>query len=509
MRKYLLFLIFLPFWLTSQNLPKPALWFKAVGNSFVGKDTANMSVSLDWNGNASLLSADKINGYPVLKIDSDSTSGYFLLSTDVLKNKQNALILIAYQPHKEPFVEYSSINLPEYGLWTLLKNDTTRLTTIRYGTGKSKFRYQYQDYPSAIITSNLVGFKTQNNNTLQDTTITQNSHDTLLLCFADSLFFRGKLAEYIIINQPITENKRQVWQSYLALKYGGTLFKGNYLNAQGDTLWYYVQNEDFADGVGGIGRDDTLLLRQNFSQIAGDSLTISLQNADTQVQTNQTQFQNGEYIFWGHNNKLAEIGYSVFPVNDDFYNLFERIWKIRPYTNNSYPLDFQINTSNPQNLKLFVSPTSNFYTFETQIFEPQSTDNQKVKFSNLIFNDSVSYFTFGYNVNDLNNQNSNSNNTGNQQNIPISGINAIFTEADWQPNPVRENLYISYKLTRPATVWFTVHSNASIPLCQTLQQTLQAGYNQTVIPMSHLATGTYTVYVHVDDMVLMQTIIKR
>ncbi|MCL2312414.1 MAG: hypothetical protein FWC41_08020, partial [Firmicutes bacterium] len=70
-------------------------------------------------------------------------------------------------------------------------------------------------------------------------------------------------------------------------------------------------------------------------------------------------------------------------------------------------------------------------------------------------------------------------------------------------------LFITYKLTRPATVWFTVHSNASVPLCQTPQQNLQAGYNQTIIPMSSLPTGTYSVYVHVDNMVLMQTIIKR
>ena len=95
---------------------------------------------------------------------------------------------------------------------------------------------------------------------------------------------------------------------------------------------------------------------------------------------------------------------------------------------------------------------------------------------------------------------------GNEQ---LTGAAAVFTEADWQPNPVYENLYISYKLTRNATVWFSVHSNGNIPLCQTPQQNLQAGYNQTTIPMSMLPTGLYSVYVHVDDMVLIQTIIKR
>jgi hypothetical protein len=95
------------------------------------------------------------------------------------------------------------------------------------------------------------------------------------------------------------------------------------------------------------------------------------------------------------------------------------------------------------------------------------------------------------------------------ENPILTGINAVFTEAEWQPNPVVENLYISYKLTRNATVWFSVHSNGSIPLCQTAPSNKLAGYNQTIIPMSSLPVGTYTVFVHVDDMVLMQTIIKN
>jgi len=95
------------------------------------------------------------------------------------------------------------------------------------------------------------------------------------------------------------------------------------------------------------------------------------------------------------------------------------------------------------------------------------------------------------------------------ENEQLTGAAAVFTEADWQPNPVVENLFINYKLTRNATVWFSVHSNGSIPLCQTPPQNLQAGYNQTIIPMSHLITGTYTVYVHVDNMMIMQTIIKK
>ncbi len=90
-----------------------------------------------------------------------------------------------------------------------------------------------------------------------------------------------------------------------------------------------------------------------------------------------------------------------------------------------------------------------------------------------------------------------------------TGIEAVFTEANLQPNPVTSNLYITYKLTRPAIVWFTVHTNIGIPVCQTPPQHLPEGYNNTTVKMNHLITGTYTLYVHVDDMVLQKVVIKK
>jgi len=95
------------------------------------------------------------------------------------------------------------------------------------------------------------------------------------------------------------------------------------------------------------------------------------------------------------------------------------------------------------------------------------------------------------------------------QNQVLTGINAVFTEATYLPNPVYDNLYINYKLTRDATVWFSVHSNGGIPLCQTSPQHRQAGYNEAIVPMNSLIHGTYAVYVHVDDMVMMVNIIKN
>jgi hypothetical protein len=89
------------------------------------------------------------------------------------------------------------------------------------------------------------------------------------------------------------------------------------------------------------------------------------------------------------------------------------------------------------------------------------------------------------------------------------GIAAVFTEARLMPNPVVDNLYINYKLTRTAKVWFTVHNNVGIPLCQTSPQNMSEGYQNTAINMSNLITGVYSLYVHVDDMVMKMNVVKK
>ena len=89
------------------------------------------------------------------------------------------------------------------------------------------------------------------------------------------------------------------------------------------------------------------------------------------------------------------------------------------------------------------------------------------------------------------------------------GAAAVFTEAQLMPNPVEDNLYITFKLTRAAKVWFTVHNNTGIALCQTSAQNLGEGYNNTTVRMSGLVPGIYSLYVHVDDMVMRLNVVKK
>ncbi|OJV39292.1 MAG: hypothetical protein BGO29_01600 [Bacteroidales bacterium 36-12] len=91
----------------------------------------------------------------------------------------------------------------------------------------------------------------------------------------------------------------------------------------------------------------------------------------------------------------------------------------------------------------------------------------------------------------------------------LTGAEAVFTEAKLLPNPVVQQLHIQYKLTRNARIWFTVHNNVGISVCQTTPMDMTEGYHDTTINMGHLLTGTYMLYVHVDDMVLQRVVVKK
>jgi hypothetical protein len=90
-----------------------------------------------------------------------------------------------------------------------------------------------------------------------------------------------------------------------------------------------------------------------------------------------------------------------------------------------------------------------------------------------------------------------------------ANIYSVFTEVRLMPNPVVDNLNVNFKLTRPAKVWFTVHNNTGVPLCQTSPENLEEGYHNTSIKMSNLITGVYSIYVHVDDRVMRLNVLKK
>jgi len=90
-----------------------------------------------------------------------------------------------------------------------------------------------------------------------------------------------------------------------------------------------------------------------------------------------------------------------------------------------------------------------------------------------------------------------------------NNVEPIFTEAKVSPNPVTEYLYLNYKLTQQAKIWFSVHNNAGIPIYRSSPEDIEEGYHVKNIYLGSVISGTYTLYAHVDDKIIKMNIIKK
>ena len=90
----------------------------------------------------------------------------------------------------------------------------------------------------------------------------------------------------------------------------------------------------------------------------------------------------------------------------------------------------------------------------------------------------------------------------------VSETDTILTAASFLPNPVSDRLCISYCISQTAQVHFSLHSNSGISYIQTPLQTQEAGEHQLYMDVRPFPTGTYVLYIYVNDYVLAETIIK-
>lgn len=123
-------------------------------------------------------------------------------------------------------------------------------------------------------------------------------------------YFRGSL--------PFDTRRRL--ESALAIRHGAWLH-GPYVNSLLDTLWNPAGGDSVhSSGVCGIGRDDSLTLRQQRSIVRGDILTVS---ADTLC--------DRCHVMLGHDaGSLVPTADTV--VDSTRYRLLERRWKLRAHT---------------------------------------------------------------------------------------------------------------------------------------------------------------------------------
>ncbi|MEL6537644.1 MAG: hypothetical protein AAFQ98_19645, partial [Bacteroidota bacterium] len=110
--------------------------------------------------------------------------------------------------------------------------------------------------------------------------------------------FTGRIAEFLIFQDDISEGDRETIESYLAVKYGISLGH-DYVSPGGATVFdiQTSENDGFEQNIAFIAREDAFGLDQKVSQAFFGSLVVSMAQDFTNANSSRTTtFSNGQYF---------------------------------------------------------------------------------------------------------------------------------------------------------------------------------------------------------------------
>lgn len=232
-------------------------------------------------------------------------------------------------------------------------------------------------------------------------------------------FYDGQIAEVISFSsRPSGEDQLKI-QSYLAIKYGITLYpdlnnnttngealapsytEGDYLNSSATVIWDYSANSTYHNGVTGIGRDDGSCLeqRQSTSDYADAIVTIGHEEIATSNAANTNYFDtNNSFLIWGNDAADADAAnVETTDVPTGVSERMTRVWKVQETgtvenTSIAFDLTDLGYTSISTDFKLIVSNSATMASGTT--YSGGTFSNNTITFRNIDFSDG-DFFTLG------------------------------------------------------------------------------------------------------------------
>jgi len=135
-------------------------------------------------------------------------------------------------------------------------------------------------------------------------------------------YWVGDIAEMAVYNAEPGDTNIQKVHSYLALKYGITLYQGAgsggtaYLDSAGSTIWAVDTSDVYENDIAGIGQDDASGLDQTQSKSVNSDSILRVADAASQ--------DNLDFLFWSNSNGGATWTATGAPTG---YKLLTRQWQ--------------------------------------------------------------------------------------------------------------------------------------------------------------------------------------
>jgi hypothetical protein len=321
-------------------------------------------------------------------------NNYWLNYNKTLKFDANTGPLeLPYNPHKKGELKAYSVyqiwdSLHENGIWMLKIDSITRMGLSSWDmiNTKKKINYAQTTSTEPYINSLSQSWRNQSVDTLTS---------KIIIAGTDSLKLHGQLGEFLYFDKKPNSNDNELIHTYLALKYGITLDRINYVSSTDDIIWNTKTNKKYNHEVAGIGRDNQLNIyqKQSTAQAEKKELTIYLGEVQIENEANMSQIPNMNYLIWGHNGKVLtdlEIDTnSGLPLS----GLLDRKWRI-----NSYGISMQnigvnlkieankIDSLNNVELIICRNAADEFNIDSSEVYLPDSVDlNRNFYFKNIYF----------------------------------------------------------------------------------------------------------------------------
>ncbi len=343
----------------AQNLPtenQPLIWLRA---DIIG-DSLNQWVDYSGNGFDAHLQTNQT--FPSDTIFNYNAALNFGVSNQALevsyigKRKEYLKVFMVYK---------AADSLNEYGLWSIKLDSFIEVGLSSYEILNVRKDLLYDSTTSIIPTINSLAKSWRRVDV--DSNICR-----LLIGGTDSLSYKGIIAEFIMFNKRLTKADNKKVHSYLAIKYGITLDRLDYVNSDDEVILPYKSNKAFFNDVASIARDDSLQLYQKQSSgNAGQSeLIISAGNLQIYNDSNHSQLNNMDYLIWGHNGDSLNIDTDTSNTAVFSY-LLKRKWMINVngVTASEISTNIQIDASafdTTQNMVLVINPDS------ASVFDPNT-----------------------------------------------------------------------------------------------------------------------------------------
>ena len=460
MRKKLLFILLFSILQAGYGqygfLELPQIWLRAdtlSEQSHVWSNITGTGNDARFSGETPVFSSRKLNYHKAL---SFSGAQPIIVPSYHFTSKDLTVIIVYSVPD----------SLDECGLWQVQRDSTSRLglTTQHILSESSEIRYIDSNKTGVIINTlsqhwrnlSLVGF-------VKD----------IQIGFGDD--FAGTVAEFLLFDKKLSKEQVTGWASYLAVKYGVTLYDMPYFSS--DSIMVWNNFEEFSFAIIGLGRDMKTDLHQRQTEGLEGKIVFGINTPVSCNETHPDAIAEGDYLLWGFDAQGVTNPQDLILFDDVTFTAYGNgLLQRTGTTASSYSTFIQVDASQWQSpkmdYKLLIDREGTGEFEHIEIYAPDSiTSDSILCFSNVYWdtdNNGFDRFCFAALPNiqprsltsDENDteEESNPNKSANQQ-INNSIITPLGNKYELYPNPNRGSYIVSAELKKPASVEVTVYTS--------------------------------------------------